>query len=68
MVETVYVVEEDEDEEEVVRVEESASAFRTHIANTVPLADGPQEIRDAVCSRYVTLLLPWACCGCALQD
>jgi hypothetical protein len=56
--ETIYVVEEDEDEEETVRV--SFTPQRTNLwgtdrklANTA--ADNSQEIGDAVCERYVSL-------------
>ena len=49
--ETIYVVEEDEDEEETVRV--GFKLWRTYakLANTS--ADNTQEIRDVICQRYV---------------
>lgn len=58
--ETIYVVEEDEDEEETIRVSltpERTSPWGTDgkLANTA--ADNSQEIGDAVCQRYVSLAL-----------
>lgn len=55
MEETIYVVEENEDEEEVVRVSKATSTYADHdqLAKQLFLADYSQEIRDALCPRYV---------------
>ena len=61
--ETIYVVEEDEDEEDTIRVSkldtERTKPWATDgkLANTP--ADNSQEIGDAVCQRYVSLALFW---------
>lgn len=61
--ETIYVVEEDEDEEETIRVSkldtERTNPWATDgkLANTPP--DNSQEVRDAVCQRFVSLPLFW---------
>jgi hypothetical protein len=49
--ETIYVVEEDEDEEEVVRV--GLKLWRTDAGLAKTSADHSQEIGDALCQRYV---------------
>ena len=57
--ETVYVVEEDEDDEEVLRVGMQPLCAGDRFADIL-LADNTQEIRDAVRSRCVSLLyFPW---------
>jgi hypothetical protein len=57
--ETIYVVEEDEDEEETVRVD--AKLAKTFTDNT-------QEIGDAVRQRYVLLVPPWLFKDCNMAD
>jgi hypothetical protein len=53
--ETIYVVEEDEDEEETIRVGLKPCSTDAKLAKTT--ADNTQEIRNAVCQRYVILSL-----------
>jgi U6 snRNA-associated Sm-like protein LSm3 len=55
--ETIYVVEEDEDEEETIRVGLRPGPQKQNLAKTS--ADDTQEIRDAVCQRYVLPTLCW---------
>ena len=50
MEETIYVVEEDEDEEETVRV--GFKLWRTDAKIAKTSADNTQEIGDAFCQRY----------------
>jgi hypothetical protein len=48
--ETIYVVEEDEDEEETIRVGLKPQCTGAKLAKTS--ADDTQEVGDAVCQRY----------------
>lgn len=56
--ETIYVVEEDEDEEETIRV--GLKLWRTDAKLAKTPADNTQEIGDAVCQRYVLSALVWS--------
>jgi hypothetical protein len=53
--ETIYVVEEDEDEEETIRV--GLKLWRTDAKLAKTSADNTQEVRDALCQRYVLAVL-----------
>lgn len=64
--ETIYVVEEDEDEEETVRVGLKLQRTDAKLAKT--FVDNTQEIRDAVCQRYVLLAPSWLFKVCNIAD
>ncbi|KAK2627358.1 hypothetical protein QTJ16_003324 [Diplocarpon rosae] len=53
--ETIYVVDEDEDEEETVKVRVPSTCSHGRAKRDLCI-DNPQEVRDAICSRYAHLV------------